>query len=87
MSEPQHNKDFEDASLVCWERAVYHAERAQQVAEDAMRIWELGVNAVREQQAMASAYLALGGYGGDVEAYHELGLPFDEKDLLDDQED
>ena len=87
MSENKPDKDFEDAAIVCWDRAVYHAEKAQQVAEDAMRLWQLGINAVREQQAMAGAYLALGGFGSDFEAYQELGLPYDEKDLTDYPED
>ena len=87
MSENKPDKDFEDAAIVCWDRAVYHAEKAQQVAEDAMRLWQLGVSAIREQQALASAYLALGGYGSDFEAYQELGLPFDENDLSDYPED
>jgi hypothetical protein len=86
MSENTEDREFDDASIVCWERAVYHAETAQRLAEDAMQIWELSIRAVREQQALAGAYLGMGGYGEDPRAYEELGLPYGESDAMGEQE-
>ena len=80
-NEPRDNAAlFAEAAITCWERAVYHAERAEQMMVNLHLIMQQGRAAIEEQQAVAAAYLGLGGYGGDAAAYAELNIPYDDRD-------
>lgn len=67
---------FEEVSIEAWDMAVYHAERAYNTFVDISEVLKLGQKVIEEHKTMAAYYLALGGFGNDVAAYRELGLPF-----------
>lgn len=78
--------DEEASALKCWEMAVEHVEKADLIYDQLAQLYQEAMAAIDDHRMMASALLALGGFGEDPEAYQELQLKYDASDRGDEDE-
>jgi len=66
----------ENIALESWSKAVEHAERAEELREDLIKLTNHVQKSINKEKALAGFWLALGGFAEDEAAHRQLKIPF-----------